>query len=223
LLRRLAWYAPDDIPRSLLTTGTDVSEFDVLHAVGRLAAYNMITLDNDTISVHRLVQAVTRTPDPDDPHRWPTTIILARDTTAATLVAALTGTDHRLPTAWPVFRMVLPHARALLDHTDTDTDTDPLCALAHGLGRYLNDQGDTTTAITLLTRASQGHQRLYGPDHPDTLISRNNLAGAYRSAGDLGRAIPLYEATLTDSERVLGPDHPTTKIIRSNLDKARST
>ncbi|WP_346132496.1 tetratricopeptide repeat protein [Lentzea roselyniae] len=35
------------------------------------------------------------------------------------------------------------------------------------------------------------------------LISRNNLASAYESAGDLGRAIPLYEATLTDCERVL--------------------
>jgi hypothetical protein len=32
-----------------------------------------------------------------------------------------------------------------------------------------------------------------GADHPDTLISRNNLAGAYRDAGNPGRAIPLPE------------------------------
>ncbi|WP_311136985.1 SAV_2336 N-terminal domain-related protein, partial [Streptomyces griseomycini] len=39
-------------------------------------------------------------------------------------------------------------------------------------------------------------ERLLGDDHPDTLASRNNLAGAYESAGDLTRAIPLYERTL---------------------------
>ncbi|OLZ55184.1 hypothetical protein BS329_03930 [Amycolatopsis coloradensis] len=66
-------------------------------------------------------------------------------------------------------------------------------------------------------------ERVLGPDHPNTLTSRNNLAGAYQAAGDVGRAIPLYEAALADSERVLGPDHPTTRAIRSNLDGAQST
>jgi len=60
-----------------------------------------------------------------------------------------------------------------------------------------------------------------GADHPGTLTSRNNLAGAYRAAGDLGRAIPLYEQTLADSTRVLGADHPQTKIVRGNLAAAR--
>ncbi|MEU8396999.1 tetratricopeptide repeat protein [Nonomuraea sp. NPDC048892] len=56
-----------------------------------------------------------------------------------------------------------------------------------------------------------------GADHPSTLISRNNLAHAYQSAGDLGRAIPLHERTLADRERVLGADHPTTRTVRDNL------
>ncbi|CAM5473626.1 Tetratricopeptide (TPR) repeat protein OS=Streptomyces griseomycini OX=66895 GN=FHS37_007764 PE=4 SV=1 [Streptomyces griseomycini] len=49
--------------------------------------------------------------------------------------------------------------------------------------------------------------RLLGEDHPDTLASRNNLAGAYESAGDLTRAIPLYERTLRERVRLLGEDH----------------
>ena len=51
---------------------------------------------------------------------------------------------------------------------------------------------------------------MLGADHPDTLTSRNNLAGAYQSAGRLDEAIPLYEQTLADRERVLGADHPDT-------------
>jgi len=54
-------------------------------------------------------------------------------------------------------------------------------------------------------------------DHPDTLISRNNLAFAYEMAGRTAEAITLYERTLADSERVLGLHHPTTNLVRENL------
>ncbi|MEU4769127.1 tetratricopeptide repeat protein [Actinosynnema sp. NPDC023794] len=215
LLRHLAWYAPDAIPRALVAGAFD--EPDLSEALGRLAAYSMITLTGDTIGVHRLVQAVTRTPDPTDPHRQPTDIAHARETTTAALTAALAGADHRLPADWPVFRAVLPHARALLGRTDTDTDTESLCELADRLGLYLDGQDDTTTAVAVFTRAVHGRQRLHGPDHPDTLASLNNLACGYRSAGDLGRAIPLFEATLADRQRVLGPDHPDTLTSLNNL------
>ena len=64
-------------------------------------------------------------------------------------------------------------------------------------------------------------ERVLGAEHPDTLTSRNNLAGAYQTAGRLGEAIPLYEQTLTDSERVLGAEHPNTYTVRENLRLAR--
>ena len=56
-----------------------------------------------------------------------------------------------------------------------------------------------------------------GPDHPDTLASRNSLAGAYRDAGRLDKAIILYEQNLEESVRVLGTDHPSTLTSRFNL------
>ena len=59
-----------------------------------------------------------------------------------------------------------------------------------------------------------------GPNHPDTLASRNNLAGTYRDAGRLDKVIALYEQTLEDSIRVRGPDHPSTLTSRLNLASA---
>jgi tetratricopeptide (TPR) repeat protein len=56
-----------------------------------------------------------------------------------------------------------------------------------------------------------------GPDHPDTLTSRNNLAAAYFTAGRVDTAIRLNEATLRDRESKLGPDHPGTLQSRHNL------
>ncbi len=47
-----------------------------------------------------------------------------------------------------------------------------------------------------------------GPDHPDTLTTRSNLASAYASVGRLDDATLLFESTIADRERILGPDHP---------------
>jgi len=62
---------------------------------------------------------------------------------------------------------------------------------------------------------------LLGPDHPDTLTSRNNLAGAYRAVGRLEEAITLYEQVTKDCARILGEDHPLTKTVRKNLEAAQ--
>jgi hypothetical protein len=74
-----------------------------------------------------------------------------------------------------------------------------------------------TTPLVASTRTLADRERVLGPDHPDTLMSRNNLAYGYQSAGNVARAIPIYEQTLADAERVLGPDHPSTLTFRNNL------
>ena len=55
-----------------------------------------------------------------------------------------------------------------------------------------------------------------GPDHPDMLTNRNNLAFALTHAGRTEEAIPLLEATLRQRESRLGPDHPRTVTSRNN-------
>ncbi|WP_086055253.1 tetratricopeptide repeat protein [Protofrankia coriariae] len=64
---------------------------------------------------------------------------------------------------------------------------------------------------------------ILGPDHPDTLTTRGNLAYTYRTAGRVTEAIGLYEQTLTDRLRILGPDHPDTLTTRNNLASAYQT
>ena len=64
-------------------------------------------------------------------------------------------------------------------------------------------------------------ERLLGPDHPDTLASRHNLAYAYRAAGRLTEAIQLFEQTLHDCIRVLGEAHPFTATVREILEAAK--
>lgn len=81
---------------------------------------------------------------------------------------------------------------------------------------YATGLGMSQLALCLTDSVTQACDAL-GPDHPDTLASRNCLAGAYRDAGRLDKAITLYEQILEDSIRVLGPDHPSTLASRFNL------
>ncbi|MES9538347.1 tetratricopeptide repeat protein [Actinomadura sp. NPDC000600] len=251
LLRVLAWYAPEAVPRSLVDgtpTAVDGGPGPPLrshrqiplpnwlrrrppssppapvvgltllrHGLGALAAYNMITLDEDgAVTVHRLVQAVARTPDPTDPHRQPDDIATARDT-ATRLLHQACPTDVEDPAGWPTWRTLLPHIDALADHAPPSTDTDTTADLLDRTATFLRLQGSLTRAIGYFERALVTNQRLHGPQAPGVLGSRNNLALAYRDAGDLERAIPLLEHTLADRERILGNDHPRTLIFRNNL------
>ena len=88
-------------------------------------------------------------------------------------------------------------------------------ALAHAL-QYATELGDPQSALSL-SDAVNLLTRTLGPDHPDTLASRGNLAAAYLSAGRLEQAVPLFERTLTDREHLLGADHPDTLTSRNNL------
>jgi tetratricopeptide (TPR) repeat protein len=60
-------------------------------------------------------------------------------------------------------------------------------------------------------------ERVLGLEHPDTLMSRNNLALSYRTLGRYQEALELDEGTLRVRERVLGPEHPDTLTSRENL------
>jgi tetratricopeptide (TPR) repeat protein len=47
-----------------------------------------------------------------------------------------------------------------------------------------------------------------GEDHPDTLMSMNNLADQYLYEGKYAQAEPLFTKVLDLQRRVLGPEHP---------------
>ena len=86
---------------------------------------------------------------------------------------------------------------------------------------HLLELGDSTPqAIAVGEPLAEDLERLLGPDHPDTLNSRNSLAAAYLAAGRVAEAIPLFEQTLAVRQRMLGPDDPDTLTSQNNLASA---
>jgi hypothetical protein len=73
-------------------------------------------------------------------------------------------------------------------------------------------------ARDLYAAALPAAQQTLGPEHPDTLTVRANLAGwTVRAAADAAVGRDQYAALLPAYERVLGPEQPDTLRIRANL------
>jgi tetratricopeptide (TPR) repeat protein len=81
----------------------------------------------------------------------------------------------------------------------------------------LMDAGQLDTSRPLFDRALRVARAQLGPDHPDTLRTRSNLATWLGEAGRVQDAAGQFERLLADQARVLGPDHPATLTTRGNL------
>ncbi|MFE9611753.1 FxSxx-COOH system tetratricopeptide repeat protein [Streptomyces sp. NPDC006012] len=204
LLRTLAWYAPENIPATLADLFADAATST--SAIGVLNAYNMITADGaaHALAVHRLVQSVARTPDPDDHHRTPELIDQARNRATNRLAHILdtTGSD---PANWPTWRTLLPHIDALADHTAMNTDTIATAFVLNQAGTFLDGQGLSDRAIAYFERSITSGER-EGAHVAVVLLCRKNLAAAYQSAGRLDEAIALHEQNLQDAEQAPAAD-----------------
>jgi tetratricopeptide (TPR) repeat protein len=216
LLRILAWYGIARMPRVTLDPVSD--PLLVQQAIGQLAAYNMINVDpgGAVLRVHRLVQAVARTPDTADPHRQSADIQASRETATRLLAEAFPENPNE-PALWPACRALLPHIEALADHAEPDTDTTDTAVLLNRAAQFLNDQGAPAQAIRYYERAHTAAGREFGEDHLITLATRANLANANVTAGYLDRAISQFEEVLAHAEQVLSGDDPVILISRSNL------
>ncbi|MEU8004404.1 tetratricopeptide repeat protein [Catellatospora sp. NPDC049111] len=77
--------------------------------------------------------------------------------------------------------------------------------------------GDAARAAGAYEQLLTDRLRVLGPDHPDTLVTRSNIAYWQGAAGDPAGAAEAFEQLLTDRLRVLGPDHPSTLTTRNNI------
>ena len=176
-----------------------------------------ISLDGQTVVVHRLVARVVREflarrERLTAAYRAAASVLLAR-------AEALAQSPDRL-----AVRDMSQQVMALLDRigragAGTDEQlTGLLLRLRYLALYYLIELGEgAPQAIAIGESLTADFGRVLGPSHPDTLTAQNNLAAAYRDTGWLAEAIALFERTLTARERTLGPSHPDTLTSQHNL------
>jgi hypothetical protein len=213
LLRLLAFSAPEAIPLRLLLQprpglagrlGEAVAPTlvplleDPLAAGDAIAAllrYSLITpAVGGSVSVHRLIQAVTADQMPAElANEW--------RQAAAALIETAIPTDTEPPVTWPVCAALLPHAQVALPDA-----SDGVARIANYLGR----SGSYAAARDLQQRVVEARVRVLGLEDPFTLTARHELARWTGAVGEPAAARDLFAVLLPVYERVLGSEHPVT-------------
>jgi Tfp pilus assembly protein PilF len=216
-----AFLAPDAIPEEIFTQGgKELSEplvqtagnplaWDAaLEAAGRFRLVHR-NVANDTLSIHRLVQEVSKDAM-DAPTRrvWTERVVQA-------LSKVFPDVEFQ---HWPQCERLIPHGIVvgrLVENSGLDFEA--AARLLSRSGQYLIDRARYGEAEPLHRRALAILEKALGPDHPDTAIGLNNLALLYDNQGRYDEAEPLYQRALAIDERASGPDHPDTAIGLNNL------
>jgi Domain of unknown function (DUF4062)/Tetratricopeptide repeat len=196
----LAGKLDDEVARVLVPLLED--ELAARDAIAALRRYSLITpAGGRSVSVHRLVQAVTV-------DQMPAELAAAwRQATAALIEAALPD-DPDAPETWAQFAALLPHAQTAL--TDESDGIEVIAA-------YLGANGSYPAAMDLYQRVFDARARVSGPEAPDTLSARASLATYTGRAGDAAGARDQYAALLPVRERVSDAEDPGTLTVRANL------
>jgi len=104
-------------------------------------------------------------------------------------------------------------------HEDTLVSWGALGALlseVQFVARMKGIETDWREAEELLQSALAGMREELGDDHPNTMVTRSNLAAVFFDQEKHDEALPLVEEALETSIRVLGPTHPSTLVTRNN-------
>ncbi len=221
LLRLCAFLQPDAIPEEIITQGTadldsSLSSFadDPLlldKAIAVLGAYSLISRDNkdNTLSIHRLVQAVLKDSMSEAKRKeWSLRVVKILD-------AVFPAVEFR---TWQLCERYLPHALACADIVQQeDIMSLDAASLLNKVAWYLDDRARYNEAELLYKKSLMIREEQLGGEHPDTATSVNNLAELYRAQGRYEEAEPLYERALKIREQQLGGEHPDTAGSLNNL------
>jgi Tetratricopeptide repeat len=169
--------------------------------------------DPDAIPVarlHPLVRDTSRLSTP--PTDQPALLELAAGLVRWTADQTGEPTD---PTTWPAWQLIAPHATHLLAILDPQSGSlDDVVAdassAAHQAALYQEAQGLYAQAKDQFRDVLAARLRVLGPDHPDTLDTRQEIAWMMAVRGDHTGAEAEYRDVLAVRLRVLGPDHPDT-------------
>ena len=218
LFNLCAFLAPDDIPRKLFNEGNEhlpesmADKLAVNRAVDALQRYSLVNATSESLSVHRLVQAVARDRLLDeDRKRW--------SEAAVRLVNGAFPHDSNDVRTWDKCSALLPHALAAAGHSEElEVAHEATSRLLNQAGLYLRGRAEFDQAKSVHERALEIDEKVYGPDHPTVAIRVNNLGGVLEDLGDLAGARKSYERALEICRSRLGEDHPKTQLVTENLE-----
>ena len=226
VLNLCAFLAPDDIPVQMLVNGAEHLP-DELGAVvqdsselakaiiglrdNSLAEVGGDKLEDPGLSIHRLVQAVTRDRLSEAGQR----------TWAAAAVSVVNKAFPGEPTdvrTLPACARLSAHAAQAAEHAERlDVGLEAAARLLNQLGLYSQGRAELAQAKGYHERALRIYEATLGEEHPFAATALNNIGHISKAQGDLAQALKYTKRALAIDEKAYGPEHPALARDANNI------
>ena len=221
LFRLAAFLGADAIPLGRLAPAPDMPAeladalsrpFQRTRAMAALGEYSLAETADGLLSIHRMVQAVTRSELGPDEARW---VGLA----LGAIAAAFPG-DVREPETWEACESLLAHALACTEHAGRlHVDTSVTVSLLDRVARYLLARGRIDATAAVMDQARPLAEQLGREDL--TYLSCRNTGGLLHIArGDYAAARAACDEVFQARTRILGAMDPETLCAGRDLVEA---
>jgi tetratricopeptide (TPR) repeat protein len=213
LLQLCAFFAPDDIPKDLLLSWEPVPDkLNFNSAVAALRIYSLVEVSEEFLSVHRLVQAVTR-----DRMEAQKRVEFAKNAIRLINEAFPRNISHEVE-GWPLCAQLLSHVLTVDEIAERSGIMSPnLASLLNQAGIYLEIRADFLGAIDAFERAIKIGKVILSPNSPSLGYYYGHLGNVLWASGDLKRAKKVSEQALEIIEANYGPIHSSTATAVNNL------
>lgn len=212
ILNFCAFLAGYEIPRSLLDKANEhlpaslskklKDHLEINKGIRELQQYSMVQVIHDTLSVHPLIQIVTRDHLKEDEKKlW--------------IKAAVGTIDSIFPTdgyenveSWQKCTTFLPHARTTIEHADY-YKIEPLkvCNLLNKIGMFLVGRAAYSESEMLFRKALEIAENQIGKEHAYVASSLNNLGKLLKNQGRFVESEPYFTEALKIRNQLLGHNH----------------
>jgi tetratricopeptide (TPR) repeat protein len=227
LLRLLAWMAPEPLPLFVLEAagaearwqqavgllGQGASTFvPLFDALATLSSYSMVRWDTEeqSVSVHRLVQEILRARVPEAHRRdWLTLTLWLLD-------GAWPGDPQDVRT-WQSWDLLRPHVALAVAHADRAGNPEPTGRLLGALGQLLKGKALHAEAEPLMRRVLAIDEASHGPAHPSVARDLSSVALLLKDTGRHEEAERLMRRALAIDEAHDGSDDRNVATDLSNL------
>ena len=220
LMNLCAFLCPDEIRRELLFRGAHIITYPLATtvcntvmldgAIASLLQYSLVDANEQAISMHRLVAAVTRDRLSEQDRKHWADIALRLINDAFAFESIDVGT-------WGQCSALMSHVMAATAHAEAlSVSPEVTCSLLNEAGRYLLKNGQFAEAKALLDRALVVARRVFGDKHPVVSAIVNDLGRVHMRRGELDQARVYFEWALGIDEPLHGHNHPHVATVVNN-------
>ncbi|MCL2410270.1 MAG: tetratricopeptide repeat protein [Treponema sp.] len=223
LLNLCAFFAPENIftiwfslaskvlPKQLQEVVSDELKYN--KTIAELTKYSLVSLNDGTLYIHRLVQEVIRTNLKEEEVKW-------RNICIDIFYYICSNYDYDIfitVEGREMFSIFVPHIIVITSAIKDNEATKEIAQIYYFLGHVYNKLSDYLQALYWLEKTIVVREKVFGNTHHTLGTTYNVIGRVYTKLDNNDKALEYLNKALHIIEKVFGKKHPETATIYDHL------